>query len=74
MLWLGLEEGVGHAETVVGAELQQALPVVIDLANSKVPKTGRPGVVVGTHPSIEVSQDDDMFLGGYVLHDVLMLM
>ena len=40
MLWLHLEIGVGHAEAMVGAKLQQALPVLVDLANSKVSETG----------------------------------
>ncbi len=55
--WLGLEEGVSPTETIDGAELQQALPVFV--ANSKMPKAGRPGVKVSTHSGVEVSQDDD---------------
>ena len=42
VLWLRLEVGVGHAEAVEGAELLQTLPVIIDLANSKVSEAGRP--------------------------------
>ncbi len=51
-------------ETIEGAELQQALPVFIDLASSKISKTGRPGVMATTHSGVEVSQNDDMFIGG----------
>ena len=52
------------------------LPVLIDLANSKidlaslkVSKAGRPRVMFSTHPSIEVTKQDNVFVAGNVLDD-----
>ncbi len=69
--WLSPEEGVSHTVTIDGAELQQALPVFI--ANSKMPKARRPGVMASTDSGVEVSQDDDLFLGGMLFMVLLML-
>ena len=62
VLWFGLEEGVCHAEIVIGAQFQKALAVVIDLASAEVSKADGPGVVISPHPGVEITEQDDVFL------------
>ncbi len=40
VLWFGVEEGIGDAKTVVGAQFQQPLSVVVHLSHTKVTETG----------------------------------
>ena len=42
----GFEEGVGDAQAMVAAELQQSLTIFIHLSNSKLSKTRGPRVAV----------------------------
>lgn len=39
---------------MIRAKLQQALPILVYLANSKGTQAGRPGVMVCTYPGVEV--------------------
>ena len=62
MLRLRVEEGVSDAETVMAAKLQQALPIFIQAPCAKLTHTGGPGVVIGTHSSVEITKDEQWFL------------
>ena len=53
--FLTLEVCVGHTQTVVAAQLQQSLSILVHPAYAMVAETGGPGVAVGSHSSIEVS-------------------
>ena len=55
MYILAFEEGVGHAQAVQAAKFQKALTVLIYLAPSMSTKARRPGLMVGSHSSIEVA-------------------
>ena len=55
MLWRRLDEGVGQAEAVEGAELHQALPVVVDLANTEESETGKV-MRHGRHPLVHCNR------------------
>ncbi len=63
-LRLGLEEGVGDAQVVEGAKLEQSLAIVVHLADSKLSKARGPCVVIGAHSGVEVTQEDQLFLAG----------
>jgi len=53
---LGGEEGVGETEVMEGAQLKEALAILVELADAKVPDAARPGIVVGSHTGVEVSK------------------
>ena len=57
MLRLGLEAGVGDAEVVVAAELEEALPILVHLPNAVVTQTRWLGAVVCTNPGVEIAND-----------------
>ena len=40
------------------AALQQTLPIFIYFPSAKLPKTGRPGVVIDTLSAIEITKDE----------------
>ena len=71
MLWLSLEVGVGHAEAMVRAKLQEALPILIHLSNSKLCKAEGPRVMIGTNSGFKATEQDKMFASGDVLNDVV---
>ena len=58
MLRLGLKVGIGHTEVVVAAELKKPLYILVDLTSTKMAQTGGPRVMIGTHSSIEVTQNN----------------
>ena len=58
-LGLVLMPGVSDEELVSGTEIQQSLPVCIDLTHPMRAKDCMPGVGFSSHTSIEVSQDND---------------
>ena len=62
MLRLCVEEGVGDTETMMTAELQQALAIVVHPPGAKLTHTNRPGVVIGTYSGIEVAKNEEWFL------------
>ena len=45
MVWLCVEKHVGDMEFAVGADLQQLLVIVVNLAEAEVPEAVWPGVV-----------------------------
>jgi len=70
VLWLRLEIGVGHAEAMIIAKLQQALPILVYLANSKGTQAVRPRVMVCTYSGFEVAREDEVFTTVDVLDGV----
>ena len=46
--------GIGYAEAMIRAKLQQALPVLADLANSKEAQAGRPRVMFSAYCGVRV--------------------
>ena len=54
-----LVPSVSDEELVSGTEIQQSLPVFIDLTHPMRAKDGMPGVGVSSHASIEISQDNN---------------
>ena len=50
---------VGDEEFVGGTEIQQTLPISINLTHPMRAKDCMPGVGVGSYTSIEISQDND---------------
>ena len=54
---LGLEVGVGDAEVVVAAELEEALPILVHLPNAVVTQTRWPGAVVCANSGLEIAKD-----------------
>jgi len=70
VLWLRLEIGVGHAEAMIIAKLQQALPILVYLANSKGTQAGRPRVMACTYSGFEVAREDEVFTTVDVLDGV----
>ena len=60
---LGGEEGVVKTQVVVGTELKEALAVPVKLDYAKMADAARPGVMVGTQLGVEVSKQEQVFLG-----------
>ena len=67
MLGFGAEKGVADAQVVMTAELEETLTNVVRIPRAKVAKAGRPGVVIGTHSSIEVTKDVECIFGSNLL-------
>ena len=58
---LTLEEGVGHAQAMEAAELQQALTVLVDLPTSVSTKAGGPSLPISSNSGVEVPEEVECF-------------
>ena len=64
MLWLRPKVGVGDAQVVIGAQLEQSLSILVHLTHAELSQAGGSRVVICTHSGIEVAQESDLFIVG----------
>ena len=69
LLGLGLEVGVGDAEAVVAAELEEALSILICLPNAIVTQAGCPGAVVSSNSGFEITENKQRLLWRHIADD-----
>ena len=69
MLKLGLEVGVGDAEVVVAAELEEALSILVHLPNAVVTQVGWPEAMACAISGVEIAENEQRLLWRHIADD-----
>ena len=69
MLGLRPKVGVGDAQVMVSAQLEQSLSILIHFTHAELSKAGGPHVVICAHSGIEVAQQNKLFIVGDAADD-----
>ena len=62
MLGLRPKVGVGDAQVMVSAQLEQSLSILVHFTHAELSNAGGPRVVICTHSGIEVAQENKLFI------------
>ena len=62
MLGLCPKVGVGDAQAMVSAQLEQSLSILVHFTHAELSNAGGPRVVICTHSGIEVAQANKLFI------------
>ena len=62
MLGLRPKVGVGDAQVMVSAQLEQSLSILVHFTHAELSNAGGPRVVICTHSGIEVAQEKKFFI------------
>ena len=62
MLGLRPKVGVGDAQVMVSAQLEQSLSILVHFTHAELSNAGGPRVVICTHSGIEVDQENKFFI------------
>ena len=69
MLGLRPKVGVGDAQVMVSAQLEQSLSILIHFTHAELSKAVGPRVVICAHSGIEVAQQNKLFIVGDAADD-----
>ena len=69
MLGLRPKVGVGDAQAMVSAQLEQSLSILVHFTHVELSKAGVPRVAICAHSGIEVAQENDSFIVGDAAED-----
>ena len=64
VLGFAVEECIADAQTVVAAELQQSLPIIVHAARTEMAYACGPGVKIRSNSGVEVPQDEQWLFFG----------
>ena len=69
VLGLRQEVGVGDAQVMVSAQIEQSLFILVHFTHAELSNAGGPRVMICTHSGMEVAQENKLFIVGDAADD-----